>query len=184
MKKEQREKYKNAVLYFSTYLNNYQLGNVKLAKLLYYFDFISYRDKNKSVTNTVYYKQEFGPLDKNFFEIIGELIKEKRLEVERFLIPENKRETYNYRPLKKADESVFNDYELILLRKLVNKYKQWKTEEIVAKSHLEMPWSKAKYGESLDYKWSFDVEDFDLEIEKEYKQEDQEIEEALLKQSC
>jgi prephenate dehydrogenase len=59
------EKYKNAVLFFAKNLNKFQLGKTKLAKLLYYLDFISYRDKKKTVTGTLYYKQEFGPLAKD-----------------------------------------------------------------------------------------------------------------------
>ena len=173
MEKKHREKYKNAVLYFANNLNLYQLGSTKLAKLLYYLDFISYRDRKCSVTGTFYYKQNFGPLAKDLVEIVGELVEENKLEVKTREIPDG-RETTDYNALKSSNESVFDQYETMLLRKLVNKYGDWKTEQIVAKSHLEAPWAKTEGGGQIDFKLSFDIDDFDVGAEEEYKREDEE----------
>lgn len=173
-----REKYKNAVLYFVSNLTKYELGSTKLAKLLYYLDFISYRDRKATVTGTDYYKQSYGPLAKDFVEVIGELVEEKKLKVEtREFLPGQ--EKTDYLPLKNFDESVFGEYELILFRKLINKYKTWKTEEIVAKSHLEAPWTKTEDGGLIDFKLSFDIDDFDSKAEEEYKEEDAETIKAI-----
>lgn len=174
-----KEKYKNAVLYFAKNLNKYQLGKTKLAKLLYYLDFISYRDNKKTVTGTLYYKQEFGPLAKDLTEVIGELVSEKKLEVSQVFVGEDGVKRDEFKSLKNYNDKVFDEYEKTLLRKLVNMYGNLPTDVLVAKSHLEAPWVKAKPGAVLDYANAFDIEDFDLKAEKEARDEDKKIAEAI-----
>ena len=174
-----KAKYQNAILYFAKNLNPYQLGKTKLAKLLYYFDFISYRDREKQVTGTLYYKQEYGPLAKDLSEIIGDLVEEKKLKVDQVVVHNNEKQKDQFRVLKDPDETVFDEYEQTLLRKLVNKYADVVTEVMVAKSHLEAPWVKAQNGAALDYNFAFDIEDFDSEVEEEAKDEDQKIKNAV-----
>ena len=177
-----KAKYQNAILYFAKNLTPYQLGKTKLAKLLYYLDFISYRDRNKNVTGTLYYKQEYGPLAKELTEMIGDLVSEKKLEINRVVMDSNAKQKDQFRVLKEPDEMVFDDYEQALLRKLVNKYADVPTEVVIAKSHLEAPWIKAQNGAVLDYKFSFDIEDFDAEIEAEAKEEDEKFRAAIEKE--
>ena len=171
------ENYKNAVLFFAKNLNKFQLGKTKLAKLLYYLDFISYRDKKKTVTGTLYYKQEFGPLAKDLTEVIGALVGENKLEVSQTLVGE--KEKNEFRAISDYDEKVFDDYEKSLLRKLLSQYGNLSTDVLVAKSHLEAPWVKAKNGGVLDFEYAFDIEDFDPKAEKEAKEEDKKIADAI-----
>lgn len=171
------EKYKNAVLFFAKNLNKFQLGKTKLAKLLYYLDFISYRDKKKTVTGTLYYKQEFGPLAKDLTEIIGTLVAENKLEVSHVSVDE--KEKTEFHAIADYDEKVFDDYEKSLLRKLLSQYGNLSTDVLVAKSHLEAPWVKAKNGGVLDFNYAFDIEDFDLKAEEEAKEEDGKITKAI-----
>ena len=51
-----KQKYKNAILYFIKYhnKNNHSLDYEKLSQLLYYLDFINYRDKKESITGDFY----------------------------------------------------------------------------------------------------------------------------------
>jgi len=176
---KERKKYENAILYFAKYLSSHQLGKTKLAKLLYYLDFISYRDLGQSVTNTLYYKQEYGPLAQDLTEVIGSLVASNKLEIERTVINESGKQKDRFKILKDPDESVFNQYEQGLLRKLVNTYANVTTDVIIAKSHLEAPWVKAKNGGALDYKLSNDIEDFNEEIEEESREEDKKVVEAI-----
>ncbi len=177
-----KAKYQNAILYFAKNLTPYQLGKTKLAKLLYYLDFISYRDKGKQVTGTLYYKQEYGPLAKDLSEMIGDLVAEKKLKVDQVAIHNNEKQKDQIRTLKDPDEKVFDEYEQTLLRKLINKYADVSTEVMVAKSHLEAPWVKAQNGAALDYSFAFDIEDFDSEIEEEANEEDKKVRDAVKKE--
>jgi len=177
-----KAKYQNAILYFAKNLTPYQLGKTKLAKLLYYFDFISYRDRKKNVTGTLYYKQERGPLAKDLTEMIGDLVSEKKLEVNRVTVADSEKQKDQFKVLKEPDEMIFDEYEQTLLRKLINRYADVSTEVIVAKSHMEAPWVKAQNGASLDYKFAFDVEDFNSEVEEEANEEDRKVRDAVQKE--
>jgi len=179
MDKKGRGKYENAILYFAKYLTPYQLGKTKLAKLLYYFDFISYRDTGKPVTGALYYKQEFGPLAQDLTEVIGNLVMENKLQVNHVVVEGRDKQKDQFKVLAEPNEKVFNEYEQGLLRKLVSTYAEVPTDVIVAKSHLEAPWVKAKNGAALDYKFADDIEDFDPDLEKEAHEEDAKISKAL-----
>jgi len=179
MDKKERGKYENAILYFAKYLTPRQLGKTKLAKLLYYFDFISYRDNGKPVTGALYYKQEYGSLAQDLTEVIGSLVADNKLEVNRIMVEGSDKQKDQFRAIAEPNEKVFNEYEQGLLRKLVTTYGGLPTEAIVAKSHLEAPWVKAKNGAALDYKFASDIEDFDSDVAKEALEEDTKVKEAV-----
>lgn len=174
------EKYKNAILYFVKNMDKYELGTTKLAKLLYYLDFLSYRDKRESVTKADHYKQQYGPVPQDFFEIIKELREEEAINIQRKKL-EDGRETDIYTIHEEPDEDVFNEEEIELMRNLIEKYKDWETDLLVAKSHSELPWRKAEWGTELDLDLADTLEDFDSSVQKEYQQEDKKLKEALQK---
>ena len=63
-----REKLLNALVYFSK--NTRSCGKTKLFKLLYFLDFIHFRETGKSVTGLNYYAWEKGPVPQDlFFEL-------------------------------------------------------------------------------------------------------------------
>src|SRR4030043_1584900 len=63
-----REKLLNALVYFSR--NTRSCGKTKLFKLLYFLDFIHFRETGKSVTGLNYYAWEKGPVPQDlFFEL-------------------------------------------------------------------------------------------------------------------
>ena len=181
MNKTNKTKYKNAILYFSYGLKDnvidaFKPDKIKIAKLLYYLDFINFRDRKKSITGTVYYKQSLGPLPKDYEEMIGELVSEGKLVASEKVIV-TKGDTRVKTDVLLAKESpemdkVFREEEQILARKILNQYKEWTAEELSAKSHLESPWIKAEYGAVLDFELADDIDDFDETKEQEYKEED------------
>ena len=69
-----REKLINAVLYFSQ--NTKFCGKTKLMKLLYFLDFMHFKQTGKSVTDLDYFAWEQGPVPKEFFEEINNTPKE------------------------------------------------------------------------------------------------------------
>ena len=63
-----REKLLNALVYFSK--NTRSCGKTKLFKLLYFLDFIHFRETGKSVTGLNYFAWEKGPVPQDlFFEL-------------------------------------------------------------------------------------------------------------------
>ncbi len=100
--------YKNAVLYFIKYCNNQYLHATKLNKLLYYLDFIYFRDHQKSITGDTYIHQGYGPVPTRIDEVLAKLKSEGAIDTE--AVPPNDVEmiNFNLKDESKFDESVFS----------------------------------------------------------------------------
>lgn len=155
-----KEKYTNALLYFVSECGNEKLGIMKLNKLFYYLDFISYRDRKKSVTEEMYLHLPKGPFASSLEkEIIGSAQKAKLIDRQ-----EDESEKYGkrnrFRVLKSYNPSVFDAYEKKLLQYLCEQFREWSTDQMVAQTHSEAPWVFSVPGKSLDYKQADDIEFF------------------------
>lgn len=164
-----KEKYTNALLFFIAECGNERLGIMKLNKLFYYLDFISYRDRGKSVTGETYMNLPKGPYARSLEEKIIKDAQQKKL-IER---KEDASEKYGKRnrfaALEKYDHKVFDEYEQNLLRYLCTTFKSWSTDEMVAQTHSEAPWVFSKPSKPLDYKNADDIEFFTQEEEVAHK---------------
>ena len=152
--------YKNAVLYFIKYCNNQYLHATKLNKLLYYLDFIYFRDHAQSVTGDRYIHQGYGPVPTHIDEILTTLKSEGAIDTES--VPHNDSEMINFK-LKdnsKLDESVFSPEQKELLKHICDEFGSWPTEKIVAQTHLEAPWFYSKPYEVVDYAYARDIDFF------------------------
>ena len=152
----EREKYKNAILYFIENCNNSYLGATKLNKLIYYLDFLNYRDRDESVTKDVYYNKTYGPVPNSIDEIMSELIKDRAIEVKKNPFEDKERSSYVSK--KEPDISKFSDGEKKLLKDICKEFKSYETNKIVAQTHLEGPWFNSNPHEKIDYKYAYSIE--------------------------
>lgn len=152
------EKYLNAILYFVKYCNNQYLGATKLNKLLYYLDFISFRDRKNSVTGDVYLHKQYGPVPEAVDIILSELNEKSLLKIERLAYKDN--DTFKYTALSEPEMSKFDDYEKELLEKICKEFSLWSTDKIVNQTHLEAPWFYSKPYDKVDYNYAKDIEFF------------------------
>ena len=152
--------YKSAVLYFIKYCNNRYLHATKLNKLLYYFDFVYFRDHKKSVTGDIYIHQGYGPVPSRIDEVLANLKQEGLIDAE--AISNNEMEMINFTPKagSKFDESIFSDDQKKLLKQICDEFVNWSTEKIVAQTHLEAPWFYSKPYEVVDYAYALDIDFF------------------------
>ncbi|MEI7462900.1 MAG: Panacea domain-containing protein [Candidatus Taylorbacteria bacterium] len=153
-----QHKYENAILYFVKYCNNSYLGATKLNKLMYYLDFLSFRDTKKSVTGDLYVHKQFGPVPSKMDDILTELQSKNILEIKKVQYKDG--ETFKYETKQDPDLSIFNTYEKKLLENICEEFCLWKTDKIVNQTHLEAPWFYSKPYEIVDYKYSKDLEFF------------------------
>lgn len=154
-----KEKYLNALLYFISECGNEKLGIMKLNKLFYYLDFISYRDRKETVTGEKYLPFPKGPFAASLEAEIAYAQKEKALDRQK-----DKSEKYGernrFRALKSYNLSVFTEYEKELLRYLCEQFREWSTDQMVAQTHTEAPWVFSTKGQPLDYTHAEDIEFF------------------------
>jgi uncharacterized phage-associated protein len=152
--------YNNSVLYFIKYCNNKYLHATKLNKLLYYLDFIYFRDNKKSVTGDVYIHQGYGPVPSRVDEVLSNLKTKGIIDTE--AKSHNGVEIINFilKDELKFDESVFSKEQKTLLKKICDEFGSWPTDKIVAQTHLEAPWFYSKPYEVVDYAYSRDIDFF------------------------
>jgi uncharacterized phage-associated protein len=153
-------KYKNAILFFIKYCNNQYLGATKLNKLLYYLDFISFRDNKKPVTDDLYVHKQYGPVPSKIDDVLTDLHEKGFIKISKLELKHNDGDMFRYDTNHEIDLGVFNKYEKDLLGKIVKEFCLWTTDKIVNQTHLEAPWFYSKPYEIVDYKYSNDIEFF------------------------
>src|SRR3989338_1525387 len=127
--------YTNAVLYFIKYCNNQYLHATKLNKLLYYLDFIYFRDHKKTVTGDIYIHQGYGPVPSQIDEILSKLKTEEVIDTEAVDYKDGEMISFEIKNIKKFDESVFSTDQKKLLKQICDEFGNWPTEKIVAQTH-------------------------------------------------
>ena len=155
IQKINKEKYENAILYFVQHCNNKFLGATKLNKLVYYLDFLNYREREVSVTGDDYYNRQFGPVPDSINAVLNDLMQDDKIII--------KNESYggiSFKTKTKPNMSVFSKEEQELLNDICKEFKNYDTEKIVAQTHLEAPWFYSKPGQKINYEYAHSIETF------------------------
>ena len=152
--------YQNAVLYFIKYCNNEYLHATKLNKLLYYLDFVYFRDHKKSVTGDIYIHQGYGPVPSRIDEVLTKLKSDGAINTEAVDYKDGEMISFEIKDSRKLDESVFSADQKKLLKQICDEFGNWPTEKIVAQTHLEAPWFYSKPYEIVDYGYARDIDFF------------------------
>ena len=154
-----REKLINAVLYFSQ--KTQFCGKTKLMKLLYFLDFMHFKNTGKSVTDLDYFAWDQGPVPKDFFE---EMSHSPNKDLTALVTISNRGEFQLVTPKKgkKPDLDYFSPRELKILDNIVFIFKDIKASDISDISHLpNKPWSKTKESKGMlqliDYELAIDA---------------------------
>lgn len=147
-------KYKQMIL---TYLRmplskDKKVPKTKLAKLLYLADFAWFYDHLESMSGMQYRRITYGPVPDMFFRVLDELEEDGKIVVERkihegkemFLISESE---------SNANEKIksLSGEENDLMRKIAEKWKDRKTEEIVNFTHNQLPFFLCRDNELIPY---------------------------------
>ena len=159
-RKVNEREYKGALLFFIKYCNNKYLHATKLNKLMYYFDFISFRDEGKSATGDIYIHEKYGPVPASLNEMLATLKTEGAIETETTPYKDSEITRFVIKDEKQLDETVFSKPQLALLKNICNEFGGWPTDKIVAQTHLEAPWFYSQPWDIVDYKYAADIEVF------------------------
>ena len=140
------DKIKNMMIYFAN--NTENLTKVKLMKLLWYCDAISYMQKQKSMTGLVYKHKEFGALPIGWDKIIDLNCVDK----DEYLYGEHLCTKFLPKKYTNIDENVFYNYEINILRSVCDKFKTIGAKEISNIMHKEDIYMNSVEGEFLNFK--------------------------------
>lgn len=172
-----REKLLNAAIFFLK--NTKYCGITKLCKLLYYLDFIHFRETGRSVTGLDYFAWDFGPVPQELYFEVKNPSQELKEYIGKLLDSESGFEKLI--PLKEFDSKHFSKRELKILQDVVYIFKDSKAKDMTEASHLpNQPWDKTIKGKGekkkIDYLLAIDNTNKSLDI-KEVKERIREREE-------
>lgn len=142
------EKYKQMILAFlkSPVSRDGKVPKTKLAKLLYLADFAWYYEKLESMSGMQYLHRTYGPVPDPYFRAIAELEDEGKITVdykgEAVLIGAGAE-------FQKLD--LLNEEEIALMKKISEKWKGKRTEEIVGFTHDQLPYKLCAPDEVIPY---------------------------------
>lgn len=146
-------KIKNLILY----LSQNTILKTKLLKELFYCDFISYKNIGKSITGLEYKKYQFGPVPRNYEQILNKLIQSKSISLN--LIIDSDYECSQISSIEKPNTKDFAKEELDIINRVIKYFKNYSSKKIVDYSHKEKAFTDTKENNLISYDYAFDIED-------------------------
>ena len=144
------DKLRELVLYLCTASESDEaFGSVKLNKLLFYSDFLSYLEHGVSITGQEYQKLKNGPAPRPMLPLLKDMQTRTQLAVaERnyYGLPQK-------RPLalREADLTRFSAQEIDIVHQVLRTFKEHNGMEISELSHNFTGWQLAEEGETIPY---------------------------------
>jgi len=141
-------------------------GRTKLNKILFYCDFIAYRNLGKSISGNGYHKQQYGPVPHNIGRVLNKMIDDGEMAE----IPRIAGSYEQKRPaaLKEADLSIFTQDEISLIDAMVGRLFRFSATKVSDLSHEFIGWKAARIGEDIPYETALLEMHEATEEEKEY----------------
>lgn len=142
--------------YFAQHL---QPWKTQMNKLLFYCDFLRYKQSGYSITGVPYRAIKMGPVPKNYDLLYDCLAENNLVRIETTAFP-NGAIGEQFFPIDSTIETgILSDNELNILDQVKAKFKNYKTQQIIDYSHQEKAWLE-NYEEKnlINYQYAFDIE--------------------------
>jgi putative zinc finger/helix-turn-helix YgiT family protein len=142
-----------AISYIAKHISN--LFKVKLMKMLWYVDALSYKTSGYAMTGMVYRHNDMGALPIGHYSLMN---------LENLNVHEE--ESYNYDsmmhiyPTDGMDYSVLSAEDIKVLDIVIRKFKSYKAKEIVDYMHEEKAYLETKSGEIIPFSMAGEIRDF------------------------
>lgn len=151
------EKFTEMVVYFAEKLQPYK---TKMNKLLFYADFLSYRDTGYSISGIKYRAIQWGPVPENFQSLFEYLSNRGKFEIHTTIFPEGYTgEEFRAKKERPFNPGLFSDAELEILEKVATRFSDFSVSDIVDHSHKEKGWVENKDSKDLiSYVYAFEME--------------------------
>lgn len=141
----------NAILFFC----KEGVLKTKLNKLLFYADFVHYREYAVSITGSRYAHIPFGPAPDKYSFYFADMVDEGMLSIDE--------KDYNgvigevYKSLTKPDLAAFSDSELKVMLMVMDKFRDFTANQISDLSHKEKGYIDTRTGEMISYEYAEDI---------------------------
>jgi len=145
------EKLKNMILYLLKRLDG--VLSVKLNKLLWYCDFLHFKETSVSITGTQYVRFQYGPVPNRYYFIIDIMQDEKLLDKSEipFQTKDGTQQGEEFTALVEPDKSLFTEKEIQVMDSIADTFRNYTSTAIKEKSHQETAYLKCKDRDIMSY---------------------------------
>ena len=155
------EKMINMILYVAE--KSKGVFTTKLNKLLWYIDFLSFKERSVSISGSNYIHLPLGPVPDKYELITGIAIEEDLLSQEEVFFRDGK-SGIKYATIAPTNYSLFNNYELKIMDFIIAYFKDFNCEQIKDKSHKEKAYIETIHRQAISYKYA---QFFSISLNKE-----------------
>ena len=150
------EKFTEMVVYFSGKLEPFK---TKMNKLLFYADFLMFKQSCFSISGVRYRAINMGPVPHNFQSIFEYMANKDEIDIIYTQFPQGYiGEQFKVRKGRVFNANLFSETELKTLEEVSTVFKSTSTNDIVELSHLEDAWRKNEKDKSLiSYEYAFEL---------------------------
>lgn len=150
------EKFTEMVVFFSEKIEPYK---TKMNKLLFYADFLMFKQSCFSISGVRYKAIEMGPVPSNFQSIFEYMANNNEIDICTTEFPNGYvGEQFKARHDRGFNAALFSATELETLEKVANAFKSTSTNDIVEISHLEQAWkNNIKERGIISYEYAFEL---------------------------
>jgi len=148
------EKLKNMILYFIKRLDG--VLSVKLNKLLWYCDFLHFKETSVSITGAQYVRFPLGPVPEKYYLITDVMQDEKLLDMSEVEVQtkEGIEMGNKFTALVEPDESLFSEKEKEVMNFIADTFRNDSSTSIKEKSHRETAYKKSKDRDIISYEYA------------------------------
>lgn len=150
------EKFTEMVVYFSEKTAPFK---TKMNKLLFYADFLMFKQYCFSISGVRYKAIDMGPVPNNFQSIFEYLDNKDEIDIYTTEFPNGYTgEQFKARKDRPFQADLFSENELEVLEKVAGVFKATSTNDIIELSHLEEAWKKNEKAKSvISYEYAFEL---------------------------
>lgn len=150
------EKFTEMVVFFSEQVEPYK---TKMNKLLFYADFLMFKQSCFSISGVRYNAIDRGPVPNNFQSIFEYLANNNSIDIYTTEFPQGySGEQFKARKDRPFNADLFSETELAVLEKVSTVFKATSTNDIIELSHLEEAWKKNEKDKSvISYEYAFEL---------------------------
>lgn len=147
------EKLKNLILYLVKRLD--RVLKTKLNKLLWYCDFLYFKETSLSISGSQYLLLQYGPVPNNY-DFITDMMRDEGL-LDKIEIIFNARAGVvgeEFTALAEPQEDMFSEKELQVMNFVADTFRNYTSKRIMDKSHQETAYIKCKDGDIISYEYA------------------------------
>jgi len=151
------ERFTEMVVFFSEKIQPYK---TKMNKLLFYADFLNFKNYGYSISGMRYNAIPMGPVPNKYQSIYEYLNNNDKIEIEyKDFGTDISGELFKSKSDKPFNSGLFTETELVILESVVDRFKTTSTKDIIEISHQEEAWKQNEKDRSaISYEYAFEME--------------------------